>query len=191
MRLKGQKQVVESRMKYDDQQHRLWRKQWNIRFRDLTKQSAELQRQTQRQDKLLQRKAREADRSARKVEELRREQQQHIATMRQRVQVDREVARAARVREANARLQRELEEREEKVQRMEAMLAERLRLQGLGTESLVELEAVEEHIETLDAQIEFDSECIAQSQTDILHLTSATGAGRGGGRRGSQAGATE
>merc|ERR1719331_1104358 len=124
---------------------------------------------------MLQLKTEEAARSQSKVDELRREQQQHFEASRRRVQVERDFARAAHLREANERLQKELEEREKRVKQMEAMLSERARLQGLGSEGARELQEVEETIETLDAQIEFDSECIAQSQTDILRLTSSEG----------------
>merc|ERR1719203_106378 len=55
---------------------------------------------------------------------------------------------------------------------MEAMLSERIRLQGLGpAASAEELKEVEEQIECLDAQIDFDTECITKSQTHILRLT--------------------
>merc|ERR1719201_302723 len=167
-RLRGQKQVVISRMKFEEQQHRLWRKRWTCRLNELTKHNAELQNNSKRKEKMLQLKTEEAARSQSKVEELRREQQQHFEASRRRVQVERDFARAAHIREANERLQRELEEREKRVKQMEAMLIERARLQGMGSEGARELEEVEETIETLNAQIEFDSECIARSQTDIL-----------------------
>lgn len=173
LRLKGQKQVVMSRLKYDEQQHRLWRKRWIGRLREETNKRSELQKQNKRQGQMLQRKTDEAERSARKVEELRREQQQHLNTSRRKMQVDREMVRAAKLRDANHRLQRELQEREKKVRQMEDMFAELERLKALGAEGQVQ--EVEEHLETLDAQIDFDSECIAQSQTDILRLASPRG----------------
>uniref|UniRef100_A0A7S4SDZ2 Kinesin motor domain-containing protein n=1 Tax=Alexandrium monilatum TaxID=311494 RepID=A0A7S4SDZ2_9DINO len=183
-RLRGQKLVVLSRMKCEEQHHRLWRRRCDARLRELLRKGAELQRQNRQQGKLLGKKTKEAEKSARKVEELKREQQQILEASRRHSLVQRSSARARRLREINERLQRELEERERKVQQLEAILVRRAHLrEEPEAEASGELHEVEDNIETLDAQIYFASECIAQSQTDILRLTAAPSRPDEGGER--------
>jgi len=174
-RLRAQKQVVQSRMKCEAQQHQLWRRRCTLRLRELARQGAELQKQNVRQGRMLGKKTIEAERSARKYEELKREQQQYIQASRRVAQVEKECMRAQRLREINQRLQRELEEREQKVKQLEAVLAQREQLQDGGPERLRELGEMDDNIETLGAQIDFTNECIAQSQTDILRLAAGHG----------------
>jgi len=65
-KLKVQKQVLQSRMKCERQQHILWRKRWNARLKELTKQGATLQKQNAMQGRLLEKKTKEAEVSAKK-----------------------------------------------------------------------------------------------------------------------------
>ncbi|CAE8661258.1 unnamed protein product, partial [Polarella glacialis] len=76
------------------------------------------------------------------------------------------------VRVANDQLTRALAEREQKIQQLEDMLLERERLQKLGDEGADGLQEVEDCIQSLDAQLEYESESLIESQTDILRLTS-------------------
>jgi len=189
-RLKGQRDVVLSRMKDEEQRRKSWRRQWVEKFRDLTKQSADLQRENRQQGRLLEQKIAEADKAtlaakeahARRIDVLRREQQLGIQTARWRAHIEKQSARASRLQEANNNLHAELRGRDEKLKRIETFFAERARLKESACEAkrhggrfqrADELEDVEGQIQTLDAQIEFDTERIARSQTNILRLTAA------------------
>ncbi|CAE8599805.1 unnamed protein product, partial [Polarella glacialis] len=160
------------RIKFEEQQHTLWKRRWAERLKTLSKQGQDLRRQKVQQDKLLEKKTREADRSARRIEELQREQHGHLQASRLKMQLDRQTARAAKVRVANDQLTRALAEREQKIQQLEDMLLERERLQKLGDEGADGLQEVEDCIQSLDAQLEYESESLIESQTDILRLTS-------------------
>mmetsp|Transcript_43650 Transcript_43650/g.100706 ORF Transcript_43650/g.100706 Transcript_43650/m.100706 type:complete len:911 (+) Transcript_43650:47-2779(+) len=118
LKLRGQKEVVQMRMKEEEQEQRIWKKKWSDHLK-------ELERQNKKQGKLLQQKVVEAAQTARKVEVLKQNQQHLVEMARRKAEMEHENGRAARLREANARLQRALRDREKRVRQLEAMIARR------------------------------------------------------------------
>eukprot|EP00397_Hematodinium_sp_SG-2012_P000632 GEMP01000633.1.p1 GENE.GEMP01000633.1~~GEMP01000633.1.p1 ORF type:complete len:1479 (+),score=394.26 GEMP01000633.1:498-4934(+) len=173
-RLKGQKQMVLSRMKAEETMHRNWRKAWNIRVRELRVQNQELQKKSRKKDLLLKKKTAEVDKANRKIDALKEESSgkwTQVEVVKKKLWIEKEMSRTAKVKEANERLQRGLRDREEKVQQMEELVKEKDKLledRTTGHGNDVALDEVNDQVDTLDAQIEFDSERIAQMHNELL-----------------------
>jgi len=181
-RMRGQKLALEARITVEQEKFKERRAKWLEEKKALQaageqarKQAYELRSQAKRQAQLIAQKDKQVFDSKMKLRDGQKELvDKELMLEKQRRWVDKELKRNVLVKETNARLEEDLVQREKKVTEMELAIEERHLLSQTVTADSSTAEEKEsviselnERIESLEMQIEFDTDRIECTQEDI------------------------
>lgn len=187
-KLRGQKDALAKRMRDEADRFKQRREQWLAEKKELMKkqgeakkEAMELKSRAKRQDAMLKRKTQEVVDSKMALAAGQQEiLDKELALSKQRRWVEKELGKQAEIKEVNNRLRHDLESREAKVKEMEKMMEERLLIQNQvaadsssAENQQAELSNLDERIESLDLQIDLDSERIVASQEEMVSVVGA------------------